>query len=436
MRIVIEDLPALYRFGRRIGVTSVCSAHPLVLTAALRHGRETGATVLIEATCNQVNHLGGYTGMTPSDFARMVESLAGEEKCPHDLIVLGGDHLGPNPWRDRPAEEALAQAEMMIDAYVRAGFRKVHLDASMGCAGEPVVLDDHTVAQRASRLARAAERSAADSGRPGPVYVIGTEVPPPGGADHALDAIVPTAPAAARKTYAVHEEAFRAAGLEDAFARVIGLVVQPGVEFGNQNVIYYDRARARDLAAVLNDLPSLIFEAHSTDYQGAQPLHELVEDGFAILKVGPELTFKLREALYALDLIASDLMPEYGDRPLYRAMEAAMTAEPKNWASHYHGSEAERRALRHYSYSDRVRYYWATPEARVACDRLFDTLKGRRVPVTLFLQHLPSAAAWADRACEGDGIVIDHVRQSIQTYARACSGGTVTSDSAARNAAN
>lgn len=160
MRVAIEKLPELYRAGSGTGVASICSAHPLVLRAALRHGRETGATVLIEATCNQVNHLGGYTGMTPADFAAMVDGLAAAERCPKELVVLGGDHLGPNPWKDRPAEEALAEAELMVDAYVRAGFRKIHLDASMGCAGEPTALDDHTVAGRAARLAGVAERAA------------------------------------------------------------------------------------------------------------------------------------------------------------------------------------------------------------------------------------------------------------------------------------
>ncbi|WP_192248629.1 D-tagatose-bisphosphate aldolase, class II, non-catalytic subunit [Mesorhizobium silamurunense] len=420
MRVAIEDLPSLHRQGKKMGVTSVCSAHPLVLKAALRRGRDTGTTVLIEATCNQVNHLGGYTGMTPSDFAAMVETLAATEQCPKDLIVLGGDHLGPNPWKDRDASEAMGQAGAMVDAYVRAGFRKIHLDASMGCKGEPIALDDHIVAERAARLAGVAERAARESGGASPIYIIGTEVPPPGGADHALDAITPTSTAAARQTHAVHAKAFRSAGLEDAFSRAIGLVVQPGVEFGNQNVIFYDRVKAHALAATLSELPTLIFEAHSTDYQGEGPLRELVEDGFGILKVGPELTFKLREALYALDLIASDLVPGYGERPLYHAMEALMRVASKNWESHYRGDDAEKRVLRHYSYSDRIRYYWATPQAGEACDRLFKTLKGRIVPVTLFLQHLPSAAAWAERACDGEEIAIGHIRQSIETYGRAC----------------
>ena len=210
MRVTLESLKRLRADGTPRGITSVCSAHPVVLRAALRLGRETGATVLIEATCNQVNHRGGYTGMTPADFAALVGRLAEAERCPDNLIVLGGDHLGPNPWRDRPPEEAMTEAERMVEAYVTAGFRKLHLDASMGCAGEPAALDDAATAHRAARLAAAAERAARATHSAMPVYIIGTEVPPPGGADHALDEITPTAPEAARRTIAVHRDVFAA----------------------------------------------------------------------------------------------------------------------------------------------------------------------------------------------------------------------------------
>jgi D-tagatose 6-phosphate 4-epimerase len=114
------------RRGQPEGITSVCSAHPLVLRAALRHGRENGSRVLIEATCNQVNHLGGYTGMQPADFVALVEKIADEEGFPVDRIILGGDHLGPNPWRNRPAQEAMVEAEEMVAAFIKAGFRKIH----------------------------------------------------------------------------------------------------------------------------------------------------------------------------------------------------------------------------------------------------------------------------------------------------------------------
>jgi len=418
--IHLTDLAKLYRAGTPRGITSVCSAHPLVLRAALQHGRDTASTVLIEATCNQVNHLGGYTGMTPAGFADLVFSLAGEERCPPELIILGGDHLGPNPWRDLPADEALDQACEMIAAYVTAGFRKLHLDASMGCAGEPAALDDETTAKRAAGLAVQAEETAQTLGGPPPLYIIGTEVPPPGGADHALDRIAPTSAAAARTTLQIHRKVFKEVGLSDVLARVIGLVVQPGVEFGNRNVVAYDPTQTEELTKVLDDVEGLVFEAHSTDYQGEGPLSDLVCDGFPILKVGPELTFALREALYALDLIASDLLPDYGDRPLFRTMEDEMLASSENWARHYHGTPAEQRLMRHYSLSDRIRYYWNTPVARAAVNRLLEALRGQNVPLPLIWQHLPRAAHAAGKPFDPEAILIERIRASLSSYHKAC----------------
>lgn len=415
-RLTLTDLAATR--GRR-GLTSVCSAHPLVLRAALRLGRQTGETVLIEATCNQVNHQGGYTGMTPADFAALVRRLASEEGLPEAQLLLGGDHLGPNPWRDRPAEAALAEAEAMVAAYVAAGFRKIHLDASMGCRGEPPALDDETTARRAARLAVVAERVAREKGLPAPHYVLGTEVPPPGGADHLLDTVEPTAPEAARRTIEVHREVFAEAGLQDAFARAIALVVQPGVEFGNRNVIPYDPERAEALNALLREEPRFVFEAHSTDYQGAGPLAALVRGGYAILKVGPEVTFALRETLYALDLIASDLLPGYGERSLMAAMEREMLDAPDNWLRHY-GTGTDAHLLRHYSLSDRIRYYWPAPDAQRAVDRLLMALSGQRLPMPLLRQHLPAALPLADQPLDPEALLITRVMDALHPYSAAC----------------
>ncbi|MFS8047342.1 D-tagatose-bisphosphate aldolase, class II, non-catalytic subunit [Rhizobium sp. BR 314] len=369
------------------GITSVCSAHPLVIEAALRRGVSEGAIVLIEATCNQVNQEGGYTGMTPRDFRQFVEDIASVVGFPSDRIILGGDHLGPNPWKKLPAEEAMAKAEAMIAAYVEAGFEKIHLDASMGCAGEPVALADEVTAARAARLATVAEGTARRSGRRPPVYIIGTEVPPPGGATHALDELDVTTPKAAINTLAVHREAFAKAGTEAALERVVGIVVQPGVEFSNADVAIYQPDRARSLIGALREMPGLLFEAHSTDYQPAEALSALVDGGFAILKVGPGLTFALREALYGLDAIASKLEGDAVPNSLYATMEAVMMQNPANWDSHYHGSAEERRLQRHFSYSDRIRYYWPHERAMAAVDSLLNRFVDD-IPETLISQYL------------------------------------------------
>lgn len=408
----LQDIPAAFRRGEHLGITSVCSAHPVVIEAALRLARENDKIALIEATCNQVNQEGGYTGMTPADFRRFVEAIAAQAGFDPGRIVLGGDHLGPNPWKHLPADTAMDKAEAMIAAYAKAGFSKLHLDTSMGCLDEPVALADEETAARAARLARAAE---ANSGEVAPVYVIGTEVPVPGGATHALDGLELTRPDAVVRTYEVHKEAFEALGLPEALSRVIGLVVQPGVEFGHSDVIHFDAAKARALSASLSSLPGIVFEAHSTDYQTEEGLRALVQNGFAILKVGPWLTFALREALYALDGVADVVNGHPPKGGLMAAMESIMQSAPENWKKYYTGNEAELWLLRHFSLSDRIRYYWPTPEARKVVDELYERFRGKKIPAPVLSQFLPGSHLRTDRpACHA--LLVDSVMRVLRIY--------------------
>ena len=422
-RSSLTSLAHRHNTGLKGGIASISSAHPLVIEAAFLQAKADCTPVLIEATCNQVNQDGGYTGMTPADFRRFVEGIAQKVDFDTKQLILGGDHLGPNPWRHLPADEAIGQAEIMIAAYVQAGFTKLHLDTSMGCAGERAALPDDVTATRAARLAQVAEAAATNSGFDAPVYVIGTEVPIPGGAMEALDHLQVTTPQAALQTVEVHRKAFSNLGLEAAFARVIGLVVQPGVEFGNENVIFYDRSAAKGLSAIRTQIPQLVFEAHSTDYQPFAALRTLVDDGFAILKVGPGLTFALREAIYGLDRIASFLSDVPHCETLQNGMEQLMLRDPQNWEKYYHGTEANLRLQRHFSYSDRIRYYWPHVDAKAAVNALMARLPDKPISETLISQYI--GARYPDVA-EGrlvatpHNILIAHVQAVIETYARAC----------------
>jgi D-tagatose-1,6-bisphosphate aldolase subunit GatZ/KbaZ len=316
----------------------------------------------------------------------------------------------------------MAKAEAMVTAYVRAGFSKIHLDTSMGCRGEPIALDDHATAERAVRLAKAAEEAAEAAGSRLPLYVIGTEVPVPGGANHAIDALEPTKASAARRTIEVHRRTFERAGLKSAFERVIAVVVQPGVEFGSENVVHYARGKAGELTELLREEPSLIYEAHSTDYQSRSALSALVQDGFPILKVGPGLTFALREALFGLDLIASELSPDYPPRQLAETMERVMIAESGDWHHHYEGSEIRKRVQRRYSFSDRIRYYWGKPEAGAAVALLLRSLEGVVIPEPLMRQFLPTAPAELEVAGNPTGILVEAIDRVLADYAAACTG--------------
>jgi D-tagatose-1,6-bisphosphate aldolase subunit GatZ/KbaZ len=424
MSELLLDLVRRHRAGSAVGIASVCSAHPLVVEAAVAQALDDDGPLLVEATSNQVDQFGGYTGMLPGDFRDLVAGIADRNGLPRERVVLGGDHLGPNRWRARGADEAMDHAEALVAGYVEAGFVKIHLDTSMACAGDPAPLTDEHVAERAARLARVAEDRARTTGSR-PVYVIGTEVPVPGGATEPIDALKPTSPDAAARTIQAHREAFHAAGVGDAWERVVGLVVQPGVEFDHHHVVDYDGRQTKALAAVLDDHPQMVFEAHSTDYQNPDSLAALVEDRWAILKVGPWLTFALREALFALAAIEDELVPPAERSRLVDVVEQRMLDNPVWWRGYYPGDAEEQRLARRYSYSDRMRYYWADPDVAGAQQRLLDNLGDRDIPLPLVSAHLPRQYDLVRRGelpADPRAWALDRVRGVLATYARACQG--------------
>jgi len=421
------DVVSRHRAGAPVGITSVCSAHPLVIRAALRHAQATGDEVLIEATSNQVNQDGGYTGLTPAQFRDTVGRLADEADLPRARVLLGGDHLGPNAWQDQPAQEALERSRVLVRQYVSAGFRKIHLDCSMSCADDPRTLADETIATRTALLAQEAEAAWRSAGGEPPVYVVGTEVPVPGGAHETLQELAVTDPKAASATVAAHRSAFAARGLERAWERVIGLVVQPGVEFDHDRVIEYQPEKARALSAWLGEVPHLVFEAHSTDYQSGPSLAALVRDHFAILKVGPALTFAVREAVWALDQLEHEWLGAERSSNVRATLLKAMRSDPKHWRRYYHGSGKSLELQLQYSLSDRIRYYWPAPAVIAALDRLTASFDAGPPPLELLHRYLPGAyeaVRHGELAPRLEELVIHHVRGVLAQYSRACNPTT------------
>jgi D-tagatose-1,6-bisphosphate aldolase subunit GatZ/KbaZ len=416
-----------HKAGESVGVYSVCSAHPTVVEAAIAQAAADGGYVLIEATSNQVDQFGGYTGLRPADFRDLVLGIADRAGFARERVVLGGDHLGPNRWQRQAAGPAMSNAEVLIAAYVEAGYTKIHLDCSMSCADDPEVLADEVVASRTARLLRVAQDTAHRIGSDGPVYVIGTEVPVPGGAHETLSALVPTPADRAQRTIDAHRAAFAELGLADVWPRVIALVVQPGVEFDHLNVIDYVHGATAELRHVLDTEPNLVFEAHSTDYQRPAQLRELVEDHWAILKVGPALTFAMREALFALARIEAELAPGPSESNLIEVIERRMLADPTHWQDYYEGDPLTQRTARRYSYSDRLRYYWADEQIEAARLALLTNLDRIGIPLPLISQFLPTQY---DRIRSGQlepsaqSLVIDRVRDALRPYARACNPST------------
>jgi D-tagatose-1,6-bisphosphate aldolase subunit GatZ/KbaZ len=416
----LEDLVTAQKHGAARGLTSICSAHPWVLRAAMQHTAP-DRPLLIESTCNQVNQFGGYTGLRPADFVRTMHDLAAHNNFPIERLILGGDHLGPSVWQHESAASAMSKACDLIRAYVAAGYAKIHLDASMKLADDPsgpVAIE--VAAQRAVQLAKAAEEAQANRSGAAPYYVIGTEVPIPGGAQEFEASVQVTSIERARETIAITREAFRREGLEAAWERVIAVVVQPGVEFGDDFVLDFQPAAARDLAHFIEGEPRLIYEAHSTDYQMREALRQLVMGHFAILKVGPALTFAFREAVFALASMENELFSADRHSHLIETLDDAMLRAPEHWRKHYTADEAAQRFARRYSYSDRSRYYWPDAQVQAALQKLLTNLNGRSLPLSLLSQYAPLQYA---RLRHGtlintpEAIILDRITDVLRDYA-------------------
>ncbi|MFV9998204.1 MAG: D-tagatose-bisphosphate aldolase, class II, non-catalytic subunit [Arsenophonus endosymbiont of Dermacentor nuttalli] len=413
-----------HKSGEAVGIYSVCSAHPWVLESAFQVAKKRKTALLIEATSNQVNQFGGYTGMQPMDFRNKIFNIAKQLDFPSQQIWLGGDHLGPNVWQDHSAEQAMIFSETLIYDYVKAGFRKIHLDCSMPCADDPTPLTDELVAQRAARLCAVAECSWRENGGKAPVYVIGTEVPVPGGAKSELAEIQITSPEAAATTLNIHQNTWHNTGLTDVWPRVIALVVQPGVEFDHHQVEHYQPEKAKALSQYIETHPHIVYEAHSTDYQTPQSYQNLVRDHFAILKVGPALTFALREGLFALDKLDREWNGEHIAAHLRETIEQVMYEQPNYWRPYYQDNAHQQYIDRQYSLSDRIRYYWTNPKVAKAVEKLLTNLRQNPVPLSMLSQYLPEQKAAINAgllsATDPKEWVKDKIRSVLIHYAIAC----------------
>lgn len=409
------------------GIYSICSSNRFVIEAGMQAAKRDGSLLLIEATCNQVNQYGGYTQMKPGDFAGYVFEISQRFGFPEDKLVLGGDHLGPYPWRKMPSQMAMAESETLIHDYVAAGFRKIHIDTSVPCSDDQGsrALTRTEMAKRAARMCKIAENTISKQDEP-PLYVIGSEVPAPGGqADHE-EKITITSYADASETMETFRNEFLQEGLHAAWDRVIALVVQPRVEFSDTEVHEYDRSKVSELIRFIDDHPGKVFEAHSTDYQTRSRLREMVEDGFSILKVGPALTYAFREVVFGLAMIEEQLLRGGNNEHksnLIATVSAEMDKKPELWKGYLTQSDHDIEVAKLFGFSDRIRYFWDSAPVSNALAKLFANLENLSIPLTLISQYLPVQYRHIREKnlnAAPENLIHDHIITTLNDYAYAC----------------
>jgi len=412
------------------GIFCICSANPFVLQASIKKAKQEGFFLLIESTCNQVNQYGGYMHMTPSQFMSYIYSIADKFEFSHNAMIIGGDHLGPNVWKDEPAKIALSKAKQLVADYVAAGYTKIHLDASMACADDDSPLNKLIIARREAELCQIAEETWKQKWGDdcSLVYVVGTEVPVPGGIKKRQKNIEVTSVDEAKETIDITKKTFLSKGLQSAWERVVAFVVQPGVEFGDSQIFKYDRKKASPLSELIENYDHLIYEAHSTDYQQKEALKEMVEDHFAILKVGPALTFTMREAIFALAIMEKEWLKK---KPVTlskvrETLDEVMVENPVHWEKYYRGKNIDQFFTRRYSFSDRSRYYWADPRVEQSLNTLIRNLKNNQLPLSLISQYLPNQYQKVRSGLlnmDPVNLIHDKVIEILEDYIYACNIG-------------
>jgi len=418
--------------GIKKGIMSVCSANKYVIEAIMENAKKYDELVLIESTANQVNQFGGYTGMRPGDFAAFVYRIAEETGFNRSKLILGGDHLGPLTFIKEDKETAMELARDLIEEYVMAGFTKIHIDTSMKVASDDIdiKLSDEIIAGRGAMLCKTAEEAygkllVKNPDALAPVYIVGSEVPTPGGAQGEEEGLQVTKVADFEATVRSFEDEYEKQGISKAWDRVIAIVVQPGVEFGDTTIDEYDRGKTSNLVKAINGYPGLVFEGHSTDYQTPEKLREMVEDSVAILKVGPAVTFALREALFALNTIEEEMLSGSSVHlsRFKKVLENEMLKSPGNWQKHYVGSLDNLEFKRKYSMSDRSRYYLPCEQVSKSIERLVKNLEGVEIPLTLLSQYMPvqyTKVRSGQLENSPEALIKDRVVNYADEYAYAC----------------
>jgi D-tagatose-1,6-bisphosphate aldolase subunit GatZ/KbaZ len=148
----------------------------------------------------------------------------------------------------------------------------------------------------------------------------------------------------------------------------------------------------------------------------------MVQDHFAILKVGPALTFAFREGVFALAMIENEFLASQKRSNIISSLEKVMIEKSEYWVKYYHGDKWEEAFKRKYSLSDRIRYYWTDPSVQKALGILMTNLDRNPIPATLLRQYVPdvySMATLMDRLTP-ESIVLAKIQKVLEDYAQAC----------------
>jgi D-tagatose-1,6-bisphosphate aldolase subunit GatZ/KbaZ len=419
------DILEANRRGERKGIYAVESQNPTVQEVYLRQALADGSPALFEVSAEILDPHGQSGKILPEDFIGKVKQIAVKIGFPLDRLFFGVNGLSPSLWHGESVESALKKTRAFISDIVSLGFNKLGIHAGIHLKGDPAdqLLPREVIIAREAALYQAAELAAA--GLPDeekPLYVIDVH-PGQGMIEGKKDMVRKEDVENTVDRFALTAAA---AGLPEIKERLLAARVFLGPGYDSEKVIPFDSSLLKKLSGCVYGYKPVIFEALQTDFQPQMVLDQLVDNHFALLSVGPELTYTMREALFSLAIMENETM--IGKPGVYLSnfiieLDRAMQSAPQHWQKYYTGNGFEQLVARKYSLYDRSRFYWEDKEVRKTKKRLFDNLMEYPVPLTVLRQFMPyqyERVAAGELENKPDALVMDAVRRALCRYSCAC----------------
>ena len=334
---------------------SFCSSNFDVLKSIMIFAKYQNFPVLIESTSNQVNQYGGYSGLKPFQFEKKIRRLAKFIKLNNKSLMIGGDHLGPLPWKDLDEATAMKNSKKLVKDCLKAKYKKIHIDTAIICRGEKKI-DRHTVIQRCDEILSVFSKKDFDN----VFLVIGTEVPFAGGG-HTIKSS-PTTFESIKEEIDLYSTILKK-------KKKFALVIEPGIGFGNFSVI---QAKLKNFGKrlIFSKKNNFVYEAHSSDYQKISSLKKLVKNNFKFLKIGPELTYFYAKSIFKMEEFEKKIYKNN-----FSNIKNIILKEMKNnnsyWIDYYKAKKKKLDNLKFNSYLDRLRYYWSSKNILNSKKKLF-----------------------------------------------------------------
>ncbi|EHL6304790.1 tagatose bisphosphate family class II aldolase [Escherichia coli] len=155
----------------------------------------------------------------------------------------------------------------------------------------------------------------------------------------------------------------------------------------------------------------------------SQALKNYLTEHPEALKVGPALTFALREAIFALAQIEQELIAPENRSGCLAVIEEVMLDEPQYWKKYYRTGFNDSLLDIRYSLSDRIRYYWPHSRIKNSVETMMVNLEGVDIPLGMISQYLPKQF---ERIQSGElsaiphQLIMDKIYDVLRAYRYGC----------------